>query len=221
MRNPILSSSAFGLLLCVLSAGCRDREIVSYRIPKEQDPVTPPAAQSAMAAPAAPVASAPTAPGPRAPNMADTAVPTANGADLVWTAPAHWVSKPPAAMRVATYAVSGDAGATADLSISAFPGTTGGEAANLNRWRNQLSLAPMSGADLASTITRFESNGLKFAVVDFTGQAAPAQRVIGAIVPVGSATWFFKLSGPEPLIAREQAAFNAFLKTIRVPAAKS
>lgn len=120
-------------------------------------------------------------------------------------------------MRKATFEIKGDDGASADLSITAFPGSTGGEFANVNRWRSQLALPPLTEANLATNVMRFESNGLKFAVVDFTSTAAPVQRVLGAIVPVGSATWFFKLSGPAPLLAREQAAFNAFLKTIRVP----
>ena len=156
MRNPLLCSCAFSLLLCLLSAGCRDREITSYRIPKEKDPVIPAAAaQPAMAANAAPAAPGPTAPAPGASNMAATAVPTASGADLVWTAPAHWVSAPATSMRKATYAINGDAGATADLSITAFPGSTGGEFANVNRWRGQLPLPPLTEAQLESAITRF------------------------------------------------------------------
>ena len=48
---------------------------------------------------------------PAASDMANTPVIKAEGAGLKWTAPAHWQSKPAAAMRKATYAVPGDAGA--------------------------------------------------------------------------------------------------------------
>ena len=71
-------------------------------------------------------------------------------------------------------------------------------------------------AELATATTHLDYNGLHLTYVDITSASATApQRVLGAIVPLGDATWFFKLSGPAPLIAREQAAFADFLKTIR------
>jgi len=72
---------------------------------------------------------------------------------------------------------------------------------------------------VAAAITRLEVNGLKLGVVDMTGAANGApSRLVGAMVPFGGATWFFKLLGPEAVVAPEKAAFLEFLKTIR-PAA--
>lgn len=187
----------------LLMAGCRDPKITTYRIPKEKDPA-PPAAASAAPAPA---------PGA---TMANTAVTTAEGPGLIWTPPSHWTAKPASAMRKGSYAIAGDAGASADLSITAFPGDVGGDLANVNRWRGQIQLPPIAVADLATTTTHLDYNGLHLTYVDLTSTSATApQRVLGAIVPHGEATWFFKLTGPAPLIAREQAAFADFLKTIR------
>lgn len=200
--------------LCVAGSGCRDREVTSYRVPKEKDA---PAAASAPPVPANPVASGPAAPTPAAPaagpaTMANTAVPTAAG-DLGWTAPAHWQSKPASAMRKATYAIPVEGGTAGELAITAFPGDVGGETANINRWRGQIQLPPASAADLAG-VTRFEANGLKFAVVDYdNGQ----QRLLGAIVPVKGSTWFFKLTGPAAPMAKEKDAFLGFLKTVKAP----
>ena len=65
----------------------------------------------------------------------------------------------------------------------------------------------------ASTGTyRIESNGLKIATVDFAGGG---QRILGAIVPIGQETWFFKLSGPDAAIAAEKNAFLDFVKTVK------
>src|SRR3954468_24443237 len=117
------------LLTVFLAGDCRDREITTYRAPK--DPVEalpgPPSAATAASG---------------ADNMAATAVPT-GGDSLVWTAPAHWTVKPATAMRKGSYAIKGDGG-EADLSITAFPGETGGLLANLNRWRGQVSLPPLT-----------------------------------------------------------------------------
>ena len=200
MRSRLLPLTAVALLLM---AGCRDPKITTYRIPKEKDPA-PPAAASAAPAPA---------PGA---TMANTAVTTAEGPGLSWTAPNHWTAKPASAMRKGSYAIAGDSGAVADLSITAFPGDVGGDLANVNRWRGQIQLPPLAAGELAAATTHLDYNGLHLTYVDLTSTSATApQRVLGAIVPHGEATWFFKVTGPAPLIAREQAAFADFLKTIR------
>ncbi len=107
-------------------------------------------------------------------------------------------------MRKATYAVPGENGAVGDLSITAFPGAVGGELANLNRWRGQLQLSPIAEADVAGAVTRLTVNGLSVTLVDFSGGTPdkPA-RMLGAIVPYDGANWFFKLTGPADLVAKE------------------
>ena len=195
------------LALLALSVGaCRRAEVTSYRVPKEKDAELP----VALADSAAP--GAPAAPGA---GMAGTPVPTAQGAGLAWTAPAHWQAKPATAMRKVSYVVPGEAGAAADLSITAFPGDVGGEAANVNRWRGQVSLPPLGEGDVAGAVTRLNENGLAIGVVDFAGTGANPQRILGAMVPHEGSTWFFKLTGPDALVAREKPAFLEFLKTVK------
>lgn len=151
-------------------------------------------------------------------DMANTEVIKAEGPGLHWTAPAHWESRPAAAMRKATYAVPNAAGAAGDLSVTAFPGDVGGELANLNRWRNQLQLPPLAAGDVEGTVTRLAVHGLNVTVADYTGGAADKPvRMLGAIVPYGGATWFFKLTGPVDLVAKEKPAFEAFLQTLSAP----
>lgn len=161
-------------------------------------------------------------PGPFAPmsggaggSMAATPVATAEGGGLTWTAPSDWRQKPPSPMRKGSYTVPGDGGAEADLSVTAFPGDVGGELANVNRWRGQLQLPPITDADLPGTLQRIEHNGLRFAVVDIPGSAEPAQRILGASVPFGDATWFFKLTGPSAVVEKARPAFLSFLETVK------
>jgi len=163
-------------------------------------------------------AAAPAAPAAPAADMANTEVIKAEGAGLKWTAPANWESRPATAMRKATYAVTGANGAVGDLSVTAFPGDVGGELANLNRWRSQLQLAPLAEADVAGVVTRLSPHGLAVTYVDFSGGAADRPvRMLGAIVPFGNATWFFKLTGPVDLVAKEKPAFTAFLQSLSAP----
>jgi len=191
------------LALLITATACREAKVARYRVPKEKVPEPAPAAADTSA-------------------MAATAVPTADGADLTWTAPATWTPKPAGAMRKGSYTVAGDNGAEADVSVTAFPGDVGGELANLNRWRGQIQLPPLAEAELAGAVLRSERQGLSFAVVDFANPAgARPVRVVGAIVPFRGATWFFKLTGPDALVAREKPAFLAFLETVRAPAPAS
>jgi len=176
---------------------------------------------SALASAHANLASAPAAAPAATPapaDMANTQVIKAEGPGLKWTAPAHWESRPAAAMRKATYAVPNANGAAGDLSVTAFPGDVGGELANLNRWRNQLQLSPLAPADVEGAVTRISPHSLSVTLVDFTGGAADKPvRMLGAIVPYEGATWFFKLTGPVDLVAKEKPAFEAFVQTLSAP----
>jgi hypothetical protein len=206
----------FGIAVTLLLTACGRDEVTSYRVPKEPDPVLPSAAAApaAESGPMGPMAGGPMAGGA----MANTAVPTAEGPSLVWSAPAAWRVKPASAMRKGSYAISGPGGADADLSITAFPGDVGGDLANVNRWRGQLQLPPLDASALEGAVARFQAHGLAFAVVELAG-AAPAnrQRILGAIVPVDGSTWFFKLMGPDAVVAAAKPAFLEFLQSVRTP----
>lgn len=187
---------ALALAIPFLLGGCRESKVESYRVKKDPEP----AAITAKAAPAA------------APSMASTPVATAEGAGLSWTAPASWTSKAASSMRRGTFVIKGADGTEAELAITAFPGDVGGDLANVNRWRGQLSLPPIPAGELEAALSRFTANGLNFAVVDLS---AGPQRILGAIVPHAQSTWFFKLTGPDALVTREKPAFLAFLQTVR------
>lgn len=215
IRPLLFPPIAFALSL---ATGCGEAKVTSYRAPKDTFPAAPSTATTATSSLPAdhpPIAATPPATGA---TMATTAVPTAGGDDLKWTAPAGWQLAPANAMRKATYTIVGDGAAKAELSITAFPGDVGGEAANLSRWRGQVGLPEATAAEIVQAVTRFESGGLKFTVADFTNdKATPPSRLLGAIVPAGANTWFFKLTGPAALLEREKPIFLAFLKSVKAP----
>ena len=190
----------------LLLGACGGEKVATYKVPKEKDPEPQAAAAGAGAAEQAPGAS-----------MADTSVPTAAGADLVWEAPSAWKAKPASAMRKGSYDVPGDGGES-DLSVTAFPGDVGGELANVNRWRGQVGLAPLRAEELDSAVSRFEANGLKLTIVELFPQGdASSKAIVGAIVPYGGSTWFFKLMGPGAPVKAAKPAFIEFLHTVRAP----
>jgi len=196
---PVRPLLAALLALSSITTACRKAEVTAYRVPKESVPA------------AAPATGAP-APG----GMANTAVATASGSGLTWKAPEHWKNKPGSAMRKGSYAVTGEAGKDLDISITAFPGNVGGDLANLNRWREQIKLPPITEAEFRAAATAIEAGGLRLTVVDIAGSNASGapEGILGAMVPYEGSTWFFKAQGPLPLIEREKSAFMAFLKTV-------
>ena len=199
--------TVFAALSLILLIGCKEREIATYRAPKD-----PPPAMPGMP-PASDAATTPSAPGDQ--SMANTAVPTAAGSDLVWTAPATWTAKPNGPMRKGSFSVKGDGG-DADLSITAFPGSTGGLLANVNRWRGQLGLAPFGEDEMETHAVHVDAGDLHMVVVDFAGNSgAKSARILGAIVPHDTDTWFFKLMGPDALVESQKPAFLEFLHTVK------
>jgi len=199
------------LFLSLLIAGCRDSKVDAYRVPKEKDANFPVIA--AASDPASTPAAVPTA---VERGMSVTPAATATAAGLRWTAPASWQPKPLGAMRKGSYAIAGAASVTADVSITAFPGAVGGEFANINRWRGQLSLPPIAESDLDASVTHLSQNGLTFTLVDLvSADAADPRRILGAMVPYGGAMWFFKLSGPDAFVATTKRTFLEFLTTVK------
>jgi len=215
MTLPRATLLSLGLSILLIAAGCRDREITAYRAPKDPPPANaaPAAAESTNNLPPGHPAIGSVATDNQGGAMTATAVPTAGGSDLTWTAPAGWQPKALGAMRKGSYTVA-VGGVEADLSITAFPGATGGLEANLNRWRGQVGLEPLPPDEVANGTEKFSANGLEFVVADYAGGG---KRLLGAIVPFGGNSWFFKLTGPDAMVEAQKPAFREFLQTVKAP----
>lgn len=207
--------SSFCLLAVLFSSGCKDRQITSYRAPKDPAPPAKSMAASGNLPPDHPPIGQPAGDN----GMAGSPVATASGNSLVWSAPATWQPKAPGSVRKGSYSVPGESGAVGDVAITAFPGDTGGLFANVNRWRGQVGLPPIAQSELVTAVEHIDLNGFHVELVELLGNAGgQPTRVLGAIVPHNGQTWFFKLTGPDALVAAQTATFREFLATIK-PAA--
>ena len=124
--------------------------------------------------------------------------------------PEGWsVDAAPVAMSVASFTVR-DGSQEASLSITPLGGTQD-LLANVNRWRRQVGLEPL--AELTeSPPESLEVAGRPGSLVDIAGDL---RRTLGVISTRGETTWFYKLSGPDRLVAGQRAAFEAFVGSIR------
>lgn len=124
--------------------------------------------------------------------------------------PEGWKENAGNAMRLASFEVKNDAG-IADVSVSRFPG--GGDAlANVNRWRGQVKLDPLTEEELEKSARKMDIGGLAGAYYEAVG---PEQTILAAIVPDGDSKWFFKMQGPNDAVAAETSRFEEFLKSIK------
>lgn len=140
----------------------------------------------------------------------------AGAAALRWAAPDHWTAKELAPLRRASYTVHAPGGLEADFSIISLPGDAGGLHENVNRWRGQIGLAPSDEAAIDQGLRHMDSAGLHFDVVEFASEAPDAQRVLGALLHHAGETWFFKMSGPDSVVAAERETFIKFIRSVRV-----
>src|SRR6185295_3802172 len=126
-------------VLCALQAGCRKDEIKVYQVPKEN-----PGKVTALASP----------------READTT-------PIHWTVPAGWMERPGGSMRVGSFSISKDS-RTADVSVIPLSGGAGGELENVNRWRDQVGLGPISQSELASETKTVDVSGAEGRLFEIT-----------------------------------------------------
>ena len=99
-------------------------------------------------------------------------------------------------------------------------GDGGGWLGNVNRWRQQLGLSELPETELKTATTPLETPAGNANVVQLSGTDARTGKkagLVGAMVPKGSQTWFYKLMGDEAVVAREKEAFTRFIKSAKYP----
>jgi hypothetical protein len=145
-----------------------------------------------------------------APSLAP-AVPTAPPAEkpapaLKWSLPEGWKTLTAGQMQVAKFAVPEQNGAKAEVAVSIFPSDTGGNLANVNRWRSQLGLPPTDEAGLATCTQPLDGGGT---LIDLVNEQ---RQLVGAIIPRDGRWWFYKMLGDTPAVTAAKDAFVQFIK---------
>lgn len=216
-RNLILTS----LLLLAFSACKGNDEAPSAATPESGAPV------AESGAPAAPPADG----GGLAPlSSSGQAVPPAGApgegasAGLDFDLPAGWQSEPPTSnMRLAQASFEGPGG-PGQLAVFYFgPGGGGGVEANIQRWVEQMEVAPGTEPKPET----FDANGYRITLIDVSGTLKPSMmgsgpstpqpdsRLLGAVVEGPGGPWFFKATGPESTLGPQREAFLAMLRGVR------
>jgi hypothetical protein len=170
-------------------------------------------AGSAEPAPEAPSAASVSGTAPAASAGSSGSV-AGGGADGLpnWQVPSGWKAAGPKPMRLASFDIP-DAAGNGDISISKLAGDGGGLLANVNRWRGQVGLAPLEASALsANSKAVATAGGDNGTWVELVGAE---KTILGAIVVRGDVSWFFKMTAPSAVAARNREAFEQFVRSIR------
>ena len=170
-------------------------------------------AGSAEPAPEAPSAASVSGTAPAASAGSSGSV-AGGGADGLpnWQVPSSWKAAGPKPMRLASFDIP-DAAGNGDISISKLAGDGGGLLANVNRWRGQVGLAPLEASALsANSKAVATAGGDNGTWVELVGAE---KTILGAIVVRGDVSWFFKMTAPSAVAARNREAFEQFVRSIR------
>jgi len=129
--------------------------------------------------------------------------------EIGWEAPTKWQSLPnPNAMRKATYKIGEDT----ELTVSS---AAGGVEANVKRWAGQFGEAAQPKTEKKTV------NGLDVTIVEikgpYQGMGGPKKdsyMLLGAVVDSGSTQTFFKMTGPEKVVADARPDFEKLVSSL-------
>ena len=142
---------------------------------------------------------------------------TADPNKPAWTVPQGWQDLPPGQMLAAKFLISTNNGMRTEVNVGT---AMGGMLANVNRWRGQLGVAPVSEDALKGEMKSVDVDGGKALFVDLNGTDArtgrPA-RILGGIVSRGDETWFYKMMGDPQVVEQQKETFTKFVQTVKYP----
>lgn len=191
---------AAALLLVSLGAvSCRDTQIRAYTVPKSGPP------RAAQAPPEVDMTPQAVAHGP------------------AWDLPAGWQQIPGTGMRYATIVVEPAGGSPErpqlEIRVTPLAMAAGEILGNVNRWRGQVGLSPITEAEVGSVVRTFSVDGHPARLVNLTGVAkdgAPPQQILAAMLTSEPQIWFFFMVGDTQRMSKYAAPFEAFIKSVRL-----
>jgi len=145
--------------------------------------------------------------------------PTSTAVAFSYDVPEGWTEIPPAEFRNPNFMVTGHP--ETEIYVTRLEGTGGGLAANINRWRGQFGLAPLTEAELAG-LPKIEAAGGEGVFVSFTGEfrgmggASRGEAMLhGVVVERPGEAIFIKMTGPPDVVQSQAEAFKAFAASLK------
>ena len=137
-------------------------------------------------------------------------------APLKWVIPNHWQKESPTAMQEAAFSIH-KKNETVLVSVVSLGGTGGGLRANINRWRNQLQLAPIAPDDPLPVPQKIGPHMVTIVEIESEVPSSGKQltKLIVAMISHESKTYFFKMQGGTAGVASEKEPFLKVIEDVR------
>ena len=125
-------------------------------------------------------------------------------------------------MRKAAFRVERD-GKRVDITAIDLAASAGALLPNINRWRQQIKLEPITQQEMETSISDIQVAGVKGTYVELIGPEndEPRQAILGVVAIRGSKSWFFKLWGNAEIALQEKERFQAFANSVKFETAGS
>ena len=125
--------------------------------------------------------------------------------------PEGWTEGPPVKMAAVALQVS-DGDTKALITVTSLRGG-GSQLQNVNRWRGQIGLGPLTQEQLIATAKKVEVGR---SAGDLYEMSEQGRAIFGVIVENQDQMWFVKMTGDTPLVERERERFIEFLKSLQL-----
>lgn len=135
-------------------------------------------------------------------------------AGFVFELPEKWVELPPKTMRNINIGFEEEASAQCYLTI--LKGNGGGILDNINRWRGQLSQAPVEEKDIQNLpqVEILNQQGFLISIAGTLGEKTEDQ-LLAIILQTEKTFYSLKFTGPETFVTQQKNNFLAFAKSIK------
>jgi len=131
--------------------------------------------------------------------------------EIEYDVPAGWQRVEPGVMSLASLTFEED-GEMLDLAVIRLAGTAGGLHANVNRFRAQVGLEPLTEEQIDRDIRPITVLGKVGQLYEAVGEE---RTVVSVYIADNDATWFVRLKGPKGLAAGQRTEFEEFLGSLR------
>ena len=132
----------------------------------------------------------------------------ASAGGIAYIKPKEWIQVRPKSFIIAAFeVVNGKQKASITLSRAG-----GSKSANINRWRGQLNLKPLSDAEVEKSLIDFPVGERMGKFVHLQNET---QTMLGLMIDDGDQTVFVKLTGDPETAAQERARFEAFAQSLK------
>lgn len=222
LRNPKVAVPVSVALLLISSSGCgRQETIEHYRVPSRAALWAENHADKDAEGGVVPGGAALAAAAADRLRMLETSSPPAAANGLTFDTPAEWTVAPGDQFSTAAFVV-GEGDTSARVTISQLAGDGGGLLENINRWRRQANLPPLSAAELDTQTKPLAVAGIAGTYLECTGTNAQGvpEGLAGWIGLSGGRSWFVKLRGNADLVDRQRDTFKTFLESLKFDVAQ-